>query len=641
MTKTRSTKRSLFMSGLALLMCVSMLIGSTFAWFTDSVTSTGNIITSGTLDVEMYWADGAKALEGANWTDASDGAIFDYDLWEPGYIDAKHIKISNVGSLALRYQLRIVANGTVSALGDVIDVYYFDSATQLTRETVTNGTKLGTLTEILGTEKNLSNTVCGELLSKQEKTVTIAFKMQESAGNEYQNLSIGTDFSVELIAVQHTYEKDSFDDSYDKNALSAAVPAALVRELEDKNIKATLGIGGIAEYITLDTAYKFQPTQSYEDLLKSEYKYYMADFIVSADNDVPAGSIALAGYYHAWCQYNDNNWVAMVNDGLEVKAGQEIALVEALGAAVHYKDICEYGNDGIGFLCGAADLTGQNVGTTLTVKLCLFETTADPNGSSASYERVEGAEPIVIGEFKYTFGGQYVTASDGAVYFYSDDGDVILYDTQNVKGEDFVVPEGVTKLGNFSFSYGGIKNVVLSDTVRSLGRAFDTSSVEKVVLNEGLEKIDSRAFKAAKNLKEVVISSTVKVIEDNAFQKAGITNITIPATVETIGETAFGASKLETVTIEGNTAIQGYAFRACPNLRKVYLNGDDVTFIASTLNGRNSMWFCNAESNNKGVNNLTFYVKNDTVSSRVLAAMGVGSDVYVYMNGQLHASIEY
>ena len=58
MTKTKSTKRALLMSALALLMCVSMLIGSTFAWFTDSVTSAGNTIQSGTLKVDLVDAQG-------------------------------------------------------------------------------------------------------------------------------------------------------------------------------------------------------------------------------------------------------------------------------------------------------------------------------------------------------------------------------------------------------------------------------------------------------------------------------------------------------------------------------------------------------------------------------------------------------
>ena len=98
MTNKKGIKRSLLMSALALLLCVSMLIGSTFAWFTDSVTSAGNIIKSGKLDVEMYWADGTKAVPAAgsaDWKNAASGAIFKYDLWEPGYTEVRHIKIEN------------------------------------------------------------------------------------------------------------------------------------------------------------------------------------------------------------------------------------------------------------------------------------------------------------------------------------------------------------------------------------------------------------------------------------------------------------------------------------------------------------------------------------------------------------------
>ena len=79
MTKTKSTKRALFASVMALFLCFTMLLGTTFAWFTDSVTSGNNIIKSGTLDVEMYWADGTEAPDSATWTDASTGAIFNND----------------------------------------------------------------------------------------------------------------------------------------------------------------------------------------------------------------------------------------------------------------------------------------------------------------------------------------------------------------------------------------------------------------------------------------------------------------------------------------------------------------------------------------------------------------------------------
>ena len=213
MTNTKSTKRALLASVMAMLLCFTMLLGTTFAWFTDSVTSGNNIIKSGTLDVEMYWADGTEAPDSATWTDASTGAIFNYDKWEPGYVEVRHIKIANVGTLALKYQIKIVANGEVSDLADVIDVYYVDPAVQVSdRAQLTDANKLGTLTEVLA---NLANTANGELPAGENDTITLALKMQEDAGNEYQNLAIGSDFSVVLMATQDNVEEDAFDENYD------------------------------------------------------------------------------------------------------------------------------------------------------------------------------------------------------------------------------------------------------------------------------------------------------------------------------------------------------------------------------------------------------------------------------------------
>ena len=237
MTKTRSTKRALIMNGLALLMCVSMLIGSTFAWFTDTVTSKGNIIKSGALDVEMYWAKGTEVPDSANWIDASTGAIFDDDhLWEPGYTEVRHIKIENKGSLALKYQISIAANGEVTDLTDVIDVYYLDPAQQVgDRTKLTADMRLGTLTQVLG---DINTTASGDLEPKQSHTITLALKMQEEAGDTYQGKSIGTDFSVKLAATQKDFESDSFGKDYD---------AGLEPEEED-GMYRTLADGSIVFY---------------------------------------------------------------------------------------------------------------------------------------------------------------------------------------------------------------------------------------------------------------------------------------------------------------------------------------------------------------------------------------------------------
>ena len=410
MTNIKNTKRALISSVLSLFLCFAMLLGTTFAWFTDTVSSEGNVIQTGKLKVAFEWADGATDPANTTWTDASEGAIFDYANWEPGYTEARHLKVTNVGTLALNYQMRIVANGVVSDLADVIDVYYFAEDKALTRGDLADAIYLGTLTEVLGTEKHLSKTVYGALEAGAPSDIhTLVLKMQETAGNEYQNMDLGCTFSVELIASQMMSEEDSFDNKYDASAPNPAIPAALVRELDNKNITYTEGLNGPEHVGTLDTAYQFEPTMSSQDVEFSAYKLWHADFVVSADQDVPANSMMLAGYYSLWCEdYNDGNWVGLQAD-FDVQAGEEIRLVaDGVGTTVNWKELCDFGNDGLGFICGATDLTGVNAGTTITVELRIYEVgeqgdCAEGGGCKHPHKDCETGEYMTVGYFTYTF----------------------------------------------------------------------------------------------------------------------------------------------------------------------------------------------------------------------------------------------
>ena len=90
---------------LVLLISVGTLAGSTIAWFTDSVTSSGNKIQAGTLKVDL------ELKEGNEWISLKDEpstVLFDYDLWEPGYTQVETMKIVNEGSLALEYELHVI-----------------------------------------------------------------------------------------------------------------------------------------------------------------------------------------------------------------------------------------------------------------------------------------------------------------------------------------------------------------------------------------------------------------------------------------------------------------------------------------------------------------------------------------------------
>ena len=222
-TRTHPSRRRLVRSALALLTCISLFVGSTFAWFTDSVTSKGNIIQSGNLDIEMYWTDD---LNSGNWYNVEEDAhntIFSYDNWEPGYTDVKYIKLVNNGSLALNYKLTLTPQSGVGKLAEVINVFFADHAVDVqSREDLSKLGAIGLLNNVL----NGGATANGTLLAKDQQSplhpsgeviMTLAMNMITTAGNEYQQEDSG-EFTITALATQASFEKDSFGSDYDNNA---------------------------------------------------------------------------------------------------------------------------------------------------------------------------------------------------------------------------------------------------------------------------------------------------------------------------------------------------------------------------------------------------------------------------------------
>ena len=204
MTNKKSTKRALLVSVMAMVICFTMLLGTTFAWFTDNETVTDNVIAAGTLKV---------GIEGSaiNLTDV-----------EPGFVYVHNLTIKNTGSLSFNYKLNLVTEGgaTLGDLAEVIEVYYFLGATTPSRSNLNGAGSAG----YLGT---LNNVVGGDFFGAEyinygeaDDTITLVFKMQTTAGNEYQGTDLGANgFVVQVLAAQRTTETDSLGDgSYDNGA---------------------------------------------------------------------------------------------------------------------------------------------------------------------------------------------------------------------------------------------------------------------------------------------------------------------------------------------------------------------------------------------------------------------------------------
>ena len=201
MTNRKSTKRALLGSVMAMVLCLAMLVGATFAWFTDTASTGVNKIQAGNLDVALEMKDAAGqwvSAEGKtlNWVKAAAG---EQVLWEPGCTyTLPELRVVNNGNLALKYKLVISGIRGDAELNNVIDwTMTLDGAAYT-----------------LGEEHHLAAkngaTVDADVL-------TISGKMQESAGNDYMNKSIDG-IAITVVATQDTVESDSFGKTYDKDA---------------------------------------------------------------------------------------------------------------------------------------------------------------------------------------------------------------------------------------------------------------------------------------------------------------------------------------------------------------------------------------------------------------------------------------
>ena len=228
MTNAKTTKRALLSSALALFLCFAMLIGTTFAWFTDKVESKNNIIKAGNLDIELKYAkiDGDKLTD---WdTVGGKDNIFDKNaLWEPGRVEVVYLEVSNLGSLALKYQLGVnVVNeitgknvaGEDFKLSDhlVFKVVKLDAkpATPYTREEAIAAA---------GTTKGLKdyNGATTPLEVGGTDYVALIVYMPETVGNEanYRGDAVPTiELGINLYATQQAAEQDSFGSDYDEDA---------------------------------------------------------------------------------------------------------------------------------------------------------------------------------------------------------------------------------------------------------------------------------------------------------------------------------------------------------------------------------------------------------------------------------------
>ncbi len=267
MTNSKSTKRALLTSALALLMCVAMLIGATFAWFTDTASTEVNKIQAGNLDLEVQYRTTAngewKTLDNATDLFGAEGTLF-----EPGHTRVVELKIKNAGNLALKYKIGMNIISETAGTNKDGKPYklsnYLKVATSPIQQYDPNagpGTVSYAMEQLIFVKGNvlawehrdfanfeLEYTSSGsvhELNPGDAGILGIKVYMPETVGNEANAISAekaaSINFGLNVVATQYTVESDSFGTQYDKDATYPAVNQAELTALLNGGKIVTLG----------------------------------------------------------------------------------------------------------------------------------------------------------------------------------------------------------------------------------------------------------------------------------------------------------------------------------------------------------------------------------------------------------------
>ena len=212
MTNRKSTKRALLGSVMAMVLCLAMLVGATFAWFTDTASTGVNKIQAGNLNIELQYATKWDAngvptkwenAEGKTLPFLVNGAIpaeGTQILWEPGctYM-LPELRVVNKGNLAVKFEYVPEALGVTGKLADVLELVFEAPDDDIEPEVLLPG--------------------------ETSPAWSFGYHMSETAGNDYQNATAAGAY-VTVVATQVASEYDSFNNTSDENATYPVVSAA-------------------------------------------------------------------------------------------------------------------------------------------------------------------------------------------------------------------------------------------------------------------------------------------------------------------------------------------------------------------------------------------------------------------------------
>lgn len=231
MTKTRSTKSALLCSVLSLLLCTAMLLGTTYAWFTDGTSTGANRIAAGNLDVTLSH----RTPNGDFCEVQEDTALFlsverEAIQWEPGAAAEETFRISNDGTLALQYSFFIsFANAVETPEGKTLADALSIRVIRVDGFAEENGSAVGGYGDPDAGVPLKDFLFTGSLLAGESQTFRVVidwvpgeadndFNLNNGRTGKNGEAALSIDLGIFLEATQLPYEKDGYGSDYDANA---------------------------------------------------------------------------------------------------------------------------------------------------------------------------------------------------------------------------------------------------------------------------------------------------------------------------------------------------------------------------------------------------------------------------------------
>ena len=233
MTNRKSTKRALLGSVVAMVLCLAMLVGATFAWFTDTASTGVNKIQAGNLDVALEYSTDFKT-----WNKVTDTTkLFeDSTVWEPGRTEVVYLRVKNAGTLALKYAVGMYNINEGRGKNVAGEFYYLSNYVKLgaVETTAAYADREAAINAVNAEAKTLksigSSAIIGEdqmvMLAPEAdaKTYALVLYMPTEVGNEANPKNNDPywaskfSFGISVNATQAEYENDSYDNTYDHDA---------------------------------------------------------------------------------------------------------------------------------------------------------------------------------------------------------------------------------------------------------------------------------------------------------------------------------------------------------------------------------------------------------------------------------------